>query len=407
LTLNVHLLRPQDDAHVWGTKVEAPLSDFKGALNDLSNKIHRLLRINIEKEDLSVSNGKGIDDSAAFDSYLKGNYVLSNMVDDNPWMLYHQGKYYGGQCTQESNEFAIKLFNQAIEIDPNFALAYIGLAQCYSNYVNFNWQFDRRWLMKAEELLEKSLTMGPSPPEYYGTLMEIYLARHIGFDENLKDALYKLAEEGLKKYPNDGQINSMVGYLNFLEFGEGGSEAAFKKALEYKEKSFWMDPYNTSNIVFTELLMLNRDFSRAEEVCNIIINNDRSPMTKFRLGEIFYYAGDLKRSEEIFRQFDTPQEYKMGGLCFLGMISSQKGDKESARKIIQELDLLFPKEFNVFDVELNLASIYMGLGDRNEARAHIKTFFETSKMRKMRHVFYRYLEIDNNFRNLNVRELIS
>jgi TolB-like protein len=407
LTLNVQLLRTQDDAYVWKTKVEGSLKDFKHALNDLSHKIHGLLRINAENEDPPVSNDKENNNSEAFDSYLKGNYILSNIVDDNPWMLYHQGKYYGGQCTVESNDFAIKLFSQAVEIDPNFALAYIGLAQCYTNYVNFNWQFDRRWLTKAEELVEKSLKMGPSPPEYYSTLMEIYLVRHIGLDENLKDALFKLAEEGLRKYPNDAQINSIVGYLHFLEFGEEGSKAAFKKALEYKEKSFWLDPYNTGNIVFTELLMLNKDFSRAAEVCNIIINNDRSPMTKFRLGEILYYSGDLKKSEEIFRQFDTPPEYKMGGLCFLGMILSQKGEKDSARKIIQELSELFPKEYNIFDGNLKLASIYMGLGERNEARIHLRTFFESSRMRKMRHVYYRYLEIDNNFRNLDVHELVS
>jgi TolB-like protein len=407
LTLNVQLLRTQDYANIWETSVEASLRDFKLVLNDLSHKIHGLLRINVENEGPPVSNYKENNDSVAFDIYLKGNYILSKIADDNPWTLYHQGKYYGGQCTIESNEFAIKLFSQAVKIDPNFALAYIGLAQCYANYVNFNWNFDRRWLTKAEDLVQKSLIMGPSPPEYYSTLMEIYLLRDVGFDDNLKDALFKQAEEGISKYPNDPQLNSIVGYLYFLQFGEEGSEAAFKKALEYKEKSFWLDPYNTNNIVFTELLMLNRDFSRAAEVCNIIMNNDRSPMTKFRLGEILYYLGDLEKSEEIFRQFDTPPDYKMGALCYLGMILSQKGDKDSTKKIIKEIGELFPKEYKLFSGDLKLASIYMGLGEREEARVHLRAFFGNSKLRKMRHLYYRYLEIDNNFRNLNVHELVS
>ena len=318
LILNVQLLQTQDYANIWETKAEASLKDFRPVLNDLSHKIHRLLRINIENEGFPLLSDNGNDNSGALDSYMKGNYILSNIADDNPWMLYHQGKYYSGQCTLESNEFAIKLFSQAVETDPNFALAYIGLAQCYANYVNFNWKFERRWLTKAEDLIQKSLKMGPSPPEYYSTLMEIYLMRHVAFDENLKDDLFKMAEEGIKKYPNDPQLNSIVGYLYFLEFGEGGNEASFKKALEYKEKSFWLDPYSTGNIVFTELLMLNRDFNRAAEVCNIIINNDRSPMTKFRLGEILYYSGDLKKSEETFRDIAAPPEYEMAGLLYLG-----------------------------------------------------------------------------------------
>ena len=103
------------------------------------------------------------NDYLAYDNYLKENYILSNRNENNddPWKLYHQGNFYWGKSTRESNKLAISLLSQAIEIDKNFALAYIGLANCYSNYVNFNWDDSIKWANKAEILLKEAQAISP------------------------------------------------------------------------------------------------------------------------------------------------------------------------------------------------------------------------------------------------------
>ncbi len=399
IRMHVQLIRTKDYKIIWSEEFEDRLENTFSILENICRKIHEKLKLNIDQElPLLFDDGK-THDYLAYDNYLKGNHILSRLSENNsdPWKLYHQGKFYWGKCTPESNKFAIDLFSQAIEIDRNFTLAYIGLAHCYSNYVNFNWLFDVKWLNKAEELLKKAQTTSPDLPEYYSTLIEIYLSKHIFFDEDKKTIAFELAEEGIKKYPNHPQINSITGYCFYLKFGEKGNEADFSKALEHKEISFLLDPYRLSNIVYAELLMLNKNFYGAIKICNFVKKNDTSLMAKFRLGEIYYNLGDLGKSEAIFQQFNNaPLHLKNDSLFYLAMISSQNGERDKTLRKIEEIKLIVPEEFIANDY-LYLASAYMGLGMKELGYEYLRSFFNRSRSKKMRFIYLKYIDIDRNF----------
>lgn len=393
----VQLIRTKDDKNVWNKEYDCKLADIFTVQENIHKKINEILN---RGQELSSSSYYGkTHDYMAFDNYLKGNYILNRLNENNndPWKLYHQGKYYSGQWTREGNELAINLFNQAIRIDSNFALAYIGLAYCYSNYVNYGWDFYEKWLDKAEYLIKKAQMIYPDLPEYYSALIEIYLLKELGFNENTKSAALELAQEGIKKYPDHLQLNSIVGYCYFLKFGEKGNEADYKKALEHKEKSFWLNPYSLNNIVYAEFLMLNKEFYKAVEVCTIIEKHDSSSLAKFRLGEVYYYSGDLDRSEAIFHQFDNAAiETKIGALYYLGMISSQRGEREKALKILEEIKRISPEEY-IIDDYLKIASIHMGLGIEELGYKELSSFFDRPIAKNMSYVYLKYIDIDNNF----------
>jgi TPR repeat protein len=307
-------------------------------------------------------------------------------------------------CTSEGNKLAINLFNQAIEIDRNFALAYIGLAYCYSNYVNFNWDFDLKWVDKAEDLIKEAHAISPDLPEYYSTLIEIYLIKEIAFNENKKELAFDLAQEGINKYPDNAQLNSIVGYCYYQKFGEEGNEVDFNKALEFKEKSFLLNPYGLHNSIYAELLMLNKEFHEAIHVCNIIEKHDYSLESKFRLGEIYYYLGHLEKSKAVFQQFDfAPLDLKIAALLHLAMISSQKGEEEKALDIIGDINLISPQDLVLYE-NLKLASVYMGLGMKEHGYEHLRLFFNMSPTKKMRFAYLRYIDFDRNFDNIREEE---
>jgi TolB-like protein len=399
IRMHVQLIRTKDYKIIWSEEFEDRLENIFSIQENICRKIHEKLKLNIDQELPLLSEDGKTHDYLAYDNYLKGNHILSRLNENNsdPWKLYHQGKLYWGTSTPESNKFAISLFSQAIEIDMNFAPAYIGLAHCYSNYVNFNWLFDVKWLDKAEEVLKKAQTTSPDLPEYYSTLIEIYILKHIYFDEDKKTIAFELAEEGIKKYPNDPQLNSITGYCFYLKFGEKGNEADFVKALEYKEISFWLNPYGINNIVYAELLMLNKEFYEAIQVCNFVEKRDSSLMTKFRLGEIYYYLGDLDKSEAIFQQFNNaPLHLKNDSLLYLAMICSQKGEKDKTLRKIEEIKLIAPKEFIVNDY-LYLASAYVGLGMKELGYECLRSFFNRLSSKKMRFIYLEYIDADKNF----------
>lgn len=397
INLAVRLIRTKDNATLWKAEFIDSLENLFSIQENICKKICETLNLKISPSTFRL-NYRTAQDPTAFDSYLKGNYILSRLKEDNsdPWKLFYQGKYYWGKCTPEANELAISLFNQAIKINPDFAPSYLGLAYCYSNYVNFNWDFNKKWLDKAEEIAKIAQKIEPDLPEYYSLLTEIYLIKYIGFNENTKDIAFELAEEGIKKYPNHAQLNSIVGYCYYLRFGEEGTESDFNKALNYKEKSFWLNPYAHNNIVYAELLMLNKEYNKAIEVCNIIENRDSSSMINFRLGEIYYFMGHLERSRHIFQQLGNPWQYKIGSLYYLGMIASQEGLKDEAQRIINEISTISPESFQG---ELRLASIYSGLGEKELAYKYLRSFFTKISSQKKKFIYYKYLDIDKNFHN--------
>ncbi len=406
ITIGVQLIRTKNYNTIWTEEFEDRFENVFFIQESICRKIHEKLNLNIDQQLTLLSNAGKTNDYLAYDNYLKGNYILNrlNENNDDPWKLYHQGKFYWGKTTPESNKLAINIFNQAIEIDRNFALAYVGLAHCYANNVNFNWDFDLKWVNKAEDILKKAQDISPDLPEYYYTLIEVYLIKEIGFNENTKKLAFELAQEGIKKYPNNALLNSILGYCYFMKFGEEGNEADFNKALEYKEKSFWLNPYGLHNIIYAELLMLNKEFHKALEICNMLEKHDYSLMAKFRLREIYYYLGDLDSSKAIFQQFDTAAlDLKIAALLYMGMISSQRGEKEKALEIIDDIRLISPQEFVLFD-HFRLASIYMGLGMKESGYECLRYFFGKPTSKKMRFVWIKYIEIDRNFDNVKEEE---
>jgi len=399
IRINISLIRRKDNKNLWNKVYESGQEEIFSVKEDICQKVHEKLGIGVDNASLLGSGSSETKDYRAHDTYLKGNYILGRIVkqDDDPWKLCHQGKYYLGRFTQDSNELAISLFNQAVEIDSSYALAYIGLAQCYTHYVNFEWDSNLEWLNKAEDLLKKAQKISPDSPEYYSTLIEIYLLKENCFNENTSEVVFDLANEAIEKYPNHPQLNSIIGHCYLSRFGEKGDEADFEKALECKERSFLLNPSGVNNVKFAELLMLKREFYKAIEVCHFIERADSSLYSKSMLGEVYYYSGDLEKSREIFLQLDFPLNFKIYSMFFMAMIAAQKGEAEEALRLVQKIETLKPEEYGDFDEALRLASVSLGLGNRELGYAYLKSFFTSESIKKEKFIKLKYMEIDRNF----------
>lgn len=399
LSIKTKFIRIKDERILWKVESEKQLEEFFSLQEDICLKIHKKLNSNNKiMAALTLNNGQ-TQNYEALDNYLKGNHILSKAKSDNndPWTLYNQGKYYQKKWNQESNHIAINLFGQAIELDENFALAHIGLARCYANYVNFNWDYNERWLDKAEKLLKKAKTINPESPEYYSTLIQVYLLKYVSFNDNTKDKAFQIAQEAIKKFPNHPQLFAQVGHCYYLRFGESGNPSDFKKALDLNNENYFTNPFHVNNVVYAELLMLNREFDKALLICEDIQGDESSLMAQFRKGEVYYYMGDLDKSEAVFSQFENKVDYNAVSLFYLGMIAAQKEDRDKTSRIIQKIDIIAPEEFKFFEDKLKLASIYMGMGEKEMGYKYLEDFFTQENMNKTRYIYYKYVDIDKNF----------
>ncbi len=401
ILLSISLIRTEDNKNLWNASYESDQEDILNISQSISHKIHEQLNFKVDEAQFARSQSGSTDDFSAYDTYLKGNFILTRITeqDDDPWKLYHQGKYLLGRWTPKSNELAISLFDQAIAIDSNYAQAYIGLAQCYANYINLGWDSDIEWLNTAESLLEKAQEISPGLPEYYTALIKTSILRVALLNENMSQIVFSLAKEAIAKFPNHPQLNAVTAYCYLTKFGEGGDEADFEKALDYYERSFLLNPSSLNNIKYAELLMLKKEFYQAIEVCHILERSDPSLFSKFMLGEIYYYLGDLAKSEEIFLQFDLPLNFKIHSLYFLAMIEAQKGEAEEAVRLISEVEFIQPEEYRDLPFHLEMASIYFGIGDDQSGYKYLESLFTDEQTQCDKFINSKYMDIDRNFDN--------
>jgi eukaryotic-like serine/threonine-protein kinase len=162
-------------SQVWGDQYSKKLSDIQGIQEDISKAIASNLRIEL--------NGKEKQQIAKRDT-------------ENPeaYRLYLQGRYYWNQRTDEGVKKGLQYFQQAIEKDPAYALAYAGVADSYAvnngGYLGLTPQEARP---KAKAAAMKALEIDDSLAEAHTTLADTYLYYDWDFPEAQQEFLLAIA----------------------------------------------------------------------------------------------------------------------------------------------------------------------------------------------------------------------
>ncbi len=113
IVISTELLDVRDNKQLWGEQYSKKVSDLLSVQAEIAKEITGNLRLTLSGEEQSRV-GKHYTDNA------------------EAYRLYLQGRFYWNRRTEESYQRAIEYFRQAIEKDPNYALAYTGVADCYS-----------------------------------------------------------------------------------------------------------------------------------------------------------------------------------------------------------------------------------------------------------------------------------
>jgi TolB-like protein len=395
IRIRISLKRLSDGKVIFNKSYENELAELSLVQENISSGIFKELVSELESKGYTASVGSVSGIAGTSDESSEHIQIIQSLEDETDiWRLYFKGRHYWRISTKEFNEIAIEIFHRAGEIDPNFAHAYIGLADCYLNYVNFNWDNNLSWIMNAEDMLAQAFSINPDLPEYYSISAKIKLIRELGFGEDTLEEAFRLADAGLAKYPNHVELTSTKGYCFFVRYGKKGQEKDFVEALKFKEKAFWMNPYTIHNINYAELLMLNREFDKAVDVCQNIIPFDATHMAKFMLGQIYYYKGALDDCDDIFLSFKDTLEFRAASSAFLGMTAAQRGESQKALRLAERV-----KKFTAgpYGNGMKLASIYSGLGNEENARVHLENFFGSESPRILKFVEKRYMDLDVNF----------
>jgi TolB-like protein len=210
LLVTAQLIDVSTGLHIWTERYERKiaLEDIFGLQNELATKIAQAAHLNLTQSAKETLTKRPTTSVEAYEFYLKG-------------------KYYHLQMTTEGNWMAVEMFQKAIELDADFALAYADLGDAYANHYHMVEPPDKFWLDQAIEQIRKALTLDKDLPEAYKALGHCY--EHLGQPEKAVEE-YKKA---LVFRPNyvDAQIGLGQSYCSLGQYEEALTQ--LKTALEH------------------------------------------------------------------------------------------------------------------------------------------------------------------------------
>ncbi len=113
LSISLELVDARDNSHLWGQQYNRKLADILNVQTEMAREISERLKLRLAGEDEKRLAKRYTENTEAYQLYLKGRFYLNKR-------------------TREAYKKAIEFFNHALEKDPNYSLAYSGLADCYS-----------------------------------------------------------------------------------------------------------------------------------------------------------------------------------------------------------------------------------------------------------------------------------
>lgn len=184
IRITAQLIDAKSGFQVWAERYDRLIEDIFEIQMDVSEKIAQALRVSLTESEKQSLAKKPTDDLRAYDFYMRGSEFLLRKGSKN-------------------NDAAIQMFDHALSIDPNFSLAYLGLAEAYTyNYVFYGG--DRLWLEKMMDMNEKALSLDPDSIEAQFGIGVVYfmekrfadaeqrLRKVIGIKEDFYTAYYFL-----------------------------------------------------------------------------------------------------------------------------------------------------------------------------------------------------------------------
>ena len=349
LQVSVELVDAQDKRQLWGEQYNRKFSDTQAVQEEIARAIAEKLRLVLSGAQGQLAGKRHTESDDAYQSYLKG-------------------RFHWNKRTSDGIKKAIGHFNQAIEKDPGFALAYAGLADCY--VVVANPVPPREKLPKARAAAKRALELDETLAEAHTTLarvLTIYDWDWAGAEKEFKRAIelnprYSVAHEWYGGY--------------FAALGRHDESIAERKqALE-------LDPLSVIiNFELAQAFYHARDFDRAIEQGQKTLELDPNfPPPNTYLSAAYEQKGMYQEAAEGFQKGQTLRggtDWSLA-LAGLGHLYARLGRKDEARAILDELQRLSRQEYVPAD---SMALVYAGLGEKDQAFAWLDKAYEERSFR--------------------------
>jgi adenylate cyclase len=335
--VNVQLINATKDAHLWGEIYDRKLTDVFAVESDIARTIAETLRVRFSGAEQSAIAVRPTENTEAHELYLKGRYFLS------------------GRRNGDDLKRAIDYFNQAIIKDPNYALAYAGLADSYTLLPGWSDQSLAECFAKARWAASKALELDNNLAEAHTSLAILLFA-----DGNLREAKREF-ERAISLNPNYAAAHYFFGLNVLASLGRfDGAIAEIKRAIE-------LDPFSLiMNTNLGHCYSLARRYPEAiVHLRKVIDFNPDFAQAHLLLGEALELSGQIEQAiPEYERAHDLAQHVasSASSTWMPAHIYDLKGERDKALQLLNQL-----KQADRNISPTGLAFLYLHLGDKKQA----------------------------------------
>ncbi len=313
--ITAQLIHADTDEHIWGETYERDMGDVLRLQAEVAQTIAQQVRVQLTPQQKARLNSAPSVDPAAYDAFLQG-----------------RSYFMWGSTSVEGFRAAQNFFRQAIQKDPNLALAYVGLADSYVYMGSQRWVPPQEAYSKAREALQKALAL----------------------DQTL------------------GEAHSSMGWMNWrYDWNWPEAEKEFKLALE-------LDPnYVAGQDQLAWFLAWSgrRDEALAELASMARLDFASSTRTPVESG-VYYHQRDYKTLVEVSRKFITVNPDAWPGHYFLAVGYDGLGRGAEA---VPEYQKAVELSHGDTDTVAGLARGYIAIGKRAEAEKILHNFLVQSQ----------------------------
>jgi serine/threonine protein kinase/Flp pilus assembly protein TadD len=297
--ITAQLVSVKNGFHLWSETYDKELKDVLEMQEEIASNVAEALKVTLLGQNLSSprsTNGE------AHTAYL-------------------QGIYFRERRTKENYEKAIRYFEQATELDPNYSLAWTGLASVYRVQANSGYTSVEEGNTKALKCAQKALAADPNLADAYVEMGWIEVGYYWNWQKG--DVAFRRALELEPK-----NLSALRGMSNLkVALGE------FEEALALNTTALELDPLNTRNLSGQAGCMFNLNrFEEAEMLMKKVLEiNPQSVSAHQFLGIIYLYQGKPEAAiAEIKKEPDQNETWKLFALALAYHGASKKKESDQA-----------------------------------------------------------------------------
>ncbi|MGB2668516.1 MAG: protein kinase, partial [Candidatus Acidiferrum sp.] len=303
LRITAQLVETRTGHALWAQRFDREMDDVFEVQDEIARSIAQTFRINLSPQEEQKIATKPTQNSVAYDYYLRGR----------------------SYARRESLEFALQMYEQAIKLDPNFALAHAGIAYI-CGIIHEIREHNPKWVKRGDAACNKALQLDPN-------LAEALVARaRISYSQRKHDQAIEFAKRAIALKPDCEGVYNVLGRVYF-------ASGRFQEAAELTEKAIEAngDDYN----VFIPIVNALERLGRTEE------------LKRYRQMEM----RALERQLEL-----VPEDVRARSL--LAADYANMGRAEDAVRHLEMTVALRPNDSNVL---YNAACTYAVLGKKTDA----------------------------------------